>query len=153
MIILDNNETDLFCPKCGKYYHFNQLISAGKTSGDVCRDNVCAICCSSQLKVAEPYRIVKICNNCGERYSATPEFFKGYSKCSQCNSNLETLHKLKESTNFIINGCWNGKPRGPVIREKNEQLKRKHSGMEKDGQSLRQKINEQTLKLFGKSEK
>jgi len=100
-----------FCSKCGDVYE--DIEDCPK--------------CGDKLSVTTIYRVKRICNRCNKKFEATVEYFEDNPKCSDCKEYLELLPS-NDTHSFIFDGQWNGRPIGKVIRERNEQLKKKNAG-------------------------
>lgn len=97
--------------------------------GNFYKDKGYCLLCETELVATKIYRVKRICDNCGEEFEATVEYFVDNSKCpfSFCAGNLALLPP-NDTHHFIFDGQWDGKPMGKRIRERNEQLKKKNEG-------------------------
>lgn len=92
------------------------------------------------------------CPKCG----TIVENFRHHSKlddpeiCGNCGETMD--RQFPTNTHAVIDSVMDSKPRGVVIKEKNEALKHRHAGYEHESHNLRQKINQQSQAIFGKSE-
>jgi len=118
-------EEDKFCPKHG-------IIK-----GDFINCPHCGI----MLNQTVAYTTIYKCDKCGEEVEAPPSYFiQRDHRCFSCLGTLKKLEKeIKSAPHFILDGSWDGKDRSRIIKEKNEQLKRKNSGYEHEQQSIKEK--------------
>lgn len=108
-----------FCPKCGNHYSDESIV-------------MCPYC-NQSLNFTESYKVKRVCNKCDFTVIAPPSYFENpvNLKCNNCKVGLLEKEDINNySASFVIDGKWNGVPVGKKIREKNEQLKKKHAGYE-----------------------
>ena len=118
-------EEDKFCPKHG-------IIKGDFLS--------CPLC-SQGLNQVTSYVVIRKCNSCGEEVEAPPSYFiERDHRCISCPGILVIPDTDKQTApHFVLDGSWDGKDRSRIIKEKNEQLKRKNSGYEHEQQSIKEK--------------
>lgn len=131
-----------FCSKCGKHYEFYHEIC------EICNEHAITKYDDNQYLVK---RICLTCKNSGV-ITNKPSFFDKNPLCNICGSPLKPIEIHNGAPNFKIGGTWNGKNIGKKIQEKNEQLKKRHAGMEGDEKNLRREINIKSKNIFGKNE-
>jgi hypothetical protein len=97
--------------------------------------------CNQALNMTAPYTIIRKCDSCEEEVDATPSYFESVlCKCPACeDGKLQVIHTQHSAPNFVLDGSWNGKDRSKVIKEKNEQLKRRNAGYSHEQQSIKEK--------------
>lgn len=130
-------KTAYFCRSCG---------DLSETPGNCPR-------CEIEFSVDESYVISRECYVCNITFLASPGFFDVNPNCKYCCNSLSVKFVNNEASHFKIGSSWDGKPRGPIIMEKNNQLKKKHAGYSYESHRLREKINQQAQQLRGVSEK
>lgn len=69
--------------------------------------------------------------------------------CPKCSATM--LRMLPNSTHTKVGASIDGKDPGRVTQEKNDQLKKKHSGYSHEQQSAREKITKHAQKALDKS--
>jgi hypothetical protein len=115
-----------FCSKCGNSYEDNVKL---------CKD------CNIELNTFIEYKIPLFDNeqNCIilEKVSIAQNLLLQYPE----------RYFVVETGNYVFNvkidGEWNGVPIGKKIMEKNNQLKKKVAGYEKEQRNIRQEVNKQ----------
>jgi len=136
LLIIDSVK-EKFCPKCGNYY----------------RDDFMIMCphCNMSLNFTESYKVERQCSKCDYVVQAPPSYFikdPTLSICPYCKEGrLEVKEIYREAPSFSIDGKFNGAKRGKMIREKNEQLKKKHAGYSYE---TPKSISERTLEKYKK---
>lgn len=117
LLIIDSAK-EKFCSKCGNYYHDDFTVTCPH--------------CNISLNFTESYKVEKECSTCGYKVQAPPSYFiEDFNNliCPYCKTGrLETKEIYGEAPSFAIDGKFNGANRDRIIREKNEQLKKKHAG-------------------------
>jgi hypothetical protein len=118
-----------YCSKCGRFYD----------------DSGVCITCNITLIEEEPYTVLRVCDNeeCQRKVEGRLEDFKINSTCPICKIGNLIIPSLEKTIIHVVVGReWDGKPRGKVIREKNEKLKEIHSGYSYENQSLKEKCTQ-----------
>jgi len=107
--------SEAFCPKCGNFY-----------LEDI---NTCPHC-NITLNFTDCYQVERKCSACGTIIQAPPDYFMNPPKITPCCGEgvLEMIDITGSAPSFVIDGKFNGANRGRMIKEKNEQLKKKHAG-------------------------
>jgi len=117
-MLIVSTAVERFCPKCGNYY----------------RDNTIIMCphCSMSLNFTEYYNVERKCDACDFTVKAPPSYFEENPSnyiCPHCEEGkLVKVEIFQEAPSFSIDGKFNGANRSKIIREKNEQLKKKNAG-------------------------
>lgn len=124
-VTISAESTCYYCSKCGTIYH---------ESGKCTR-------CNELLLVDNPSLVTRICNKCDEHVNALYSYFEVPRTCPTCKEGtLVVRDALQEAPHFLLNGEWDGKRRGSVIKEKNELLRKKNAGYEHENpESIRNK--------------
>lgn len=65
-------------------------------------------------------------------------------KCRECRGVMERL--ISSSMHVKVGAVIDGRPRGQVIQEKNERLKKMHAGYSYEQESLRSKMEKEAQK-------
>jgi len=111
MVIEEIFKPSYFCSRCGDSYEDIE---------DCPR-------CGEKLLATSIYRVKRICNICDKKFEATLKYFEDNPKCPDCKEYLELL-PLNDTHSFVFEGKWNGKSIGKMVRDRNEQLKKKNEG-------------------------
>jgi len=128
---------EAFCPKCGIFYKELDM--------NACRH------CNTTLNFTESYLVSKKCSACGSIVNAPPSYFEQQSITPCCGKGvLETMITFGETPSFSIDGKFNGANRGKIIKEKNEQLKKKNAGYSYENP---ESIRDKTHKRFEEKQK
>lgn len=137
MIIEEIFKPSYFCHRCGNTYEDIE---------DCPR-------CGDKLSASTIYRVKRICNTCDKTFEATLDYFEDNPKCPDCKEYLELL-PINDAHSFIFDGKWNGKSIGKMVRDRNEQLKKKNEGYSYENpQSLSEKITDQHADRKSKGKK
>ena len=127
MVIEEIFKPSYFCSRCGDNY--DDIEDCPK--------------CGDKLFVTSIYRVKRICNTCDKEFEATLDYFEDNPKCPDCKEYLELL-PINDTHSFVFDGKWNGKPLGKMVRDRNEQLKKKNEGYSYETPStLSEKVTKQ----------
>jgi|GEM_PF-3272505 hypothetical protein len=132
-IVVLRNATTYYCPKDG-----NTASEPGQCPA-----------CNQEMREFEPSLVKMTCNYCGAVHRVEYGLLSRELICWNCSSGiLEQPLNYEGAPNFKVDSKWNGKDRGKVIQEKNEQLKRRHAGMEGESRNLREEITKKTQAML-----
>jgi predicted amidophosphoribosyltransferase len=121
-------EVSKYCAKCGS--------QAGN------EERICKVCNTIlNVTLSDLILVPRGCPVCGKGFKASFDYFEKNPNCPDCGSPLKYFDKFSVSSNHVvIDGVWDSKDRGKVIREKNDQVKAKFSGYSYEQKSIKEKV-------------